>query len=120
MNFPEQFRAKVGTLIGTKVDPKYLSKDGEHGFFLVKMSSDVEASVFTEQLEPEKEIAWFKIFDYKDSRGGRTPTWAEICKVKNIFWPNEEMVYINMPAEGNWHKIEKYGNSVVLWKNIVN
>lgn len=53
----------------------------------------------------------------------RTPTWAEMCEVKDIFWSEEEMVvqihpkksqYVNMtealhlwrPKDGDWSKLD--------------
>lgn len=44
----------------------------------------------------------------------RTPTWAEMCKVKDLFWEPEEIVIQLHPAKSEWISNAKF--CLHLWR----
>ncbi|MGL5433773.1 MAG: DUF7694 domain-containing protein [Lachnospiraceae bacterium] len=47
---------------------------------------------------------------------GRTPTWDEMCKVKNMFWHEDETVIQYHPASSDYVNLSK--TCLHLWKPI--
>ena len=52
---------------------------------------------------------------YNESR--KTPTWEEMCEVKDIFWkPNEEVHQIHPPESQYVHGVGGVNNILHLWR----
>ena len=50
------------------------------------------------------------------SFAGRTPTWEEMCKVKDTFWNDNECVIQYHPAKSEY--VNNYPYCLHLWKKI--
>lgn len=48
------------------------------------------------------------------SRQNRTPTWEEMCRVKDLFWDAEECVVQYHPPKSDYRNLHKY--CLHLWK----
>jgi hypothetical protein len=44
----------------------------------------------------------------------RTPTWAEMCKIKNMFWDEEETVVEYHPKKSDY--VNQHKHCLHLWK----
>lgn len=50
------------------------------------------------------------------SRSNRTPTWEEMCRIKDLFWGSEECVVQYHPPKADYRNLHKY--CLHLWKPI--
>ena len=92
---PEKFRIKTGPLGSTKAY-------GNNGAFqltvdLFAIASDGEG--------------WEHV---SVSRKDRTPTWEEMCTVKNLFWEDEDVVIQFHPAKSQY--INNHPYCLHLWR----
>ena len=46
----------------------------------------------------------------------RTPTWSEMCKIKDIFWTNEDCVIQYHPPETEY--VNNHKHTLHLWKPV--
>ena len=48
--------------------------------------------------------------------GNRTPTWAEMCMVKDLFWDDEDVVVQYHPAKSNY--VNFHSHTLHLWRKV--
>jgi len=99
---PNQFRIRNG-LFGTK------DSDGPNGAFLV----------YTRPGEPPLQViatdqgGWEHV---SVSRPDRIPTWGEMCKVKALFWDDDDCVMQLHPPKSEW--VNNHSRCLHLWRPI--
>lgn len=52
----------------------------------------------------------------RDYKGERTPTWDEMCWIKNLFWDDEECVIQYHPPKSDY--VNNHPNVLHLWKPV--
>jgi hypothetical protein len=96
----EQFRVWGG---------KYGSKPGEmYGAFHIE-ASDGEMVIFSSG--SDRTYGWEHV---SVSFSDRSPTWEEMCWVKNLFWEEDEVVVQHHPAKANYVNHHPY--CLHLWR----
>lgn len=64
-----------------------------------------------------EEIPWEHVsLRARDYKGERTPTWAEMCYVKDLFWDEEECVIQYHPPRSEY--VNNHAFVLHLWKPI--
>ncbi len=104
MKFPDQYRAqhpmgydhKPGDPFGWFMIPFYKKNRGEATMIAVQADAQTE---------------WEHI---SASIRGRTPTWEEMCYLKNLFWDEEDCVVQYHPPKSEYVNLAK--NCLHLWR----
>lgn len=112
MKFPEHFRVVRGVMATNPGDPA--------GLFLVRQKSTpvilrVIASASGSAPQGPDHPAWF--WDHASvspANRDRTPTWEEMCLVKDLFWDEEQTVMQLHPPKSRW--ISNHPNVLHLWR----
>ena len=105
MKVPNEYRLK---------DPfNYpVSKMGNNGWFLIPLSKSVDAVCIASDGEGWEHVS-VTIRDEK-KKIKRTPTWAEMCKIKDIFWSEDETVIQYHPPKSEY--VNNHKHCLHLWK----
>lgn len=103
MKTPEQFRIKLGVNASD-------SSFGNNGAFKIPFSNRTEALVICSDGMGWEHVSVSVISDKKE----RTPTWAEMCKVKNYFWDDTETVVQFHPPKSEY--VNNHKHCLHLWK----
>lgn len=104
---PEKYRVTTG-LYGTHSD------DGNNGIFVVPLSSQSHAyCIVSDGLDWEHVSV--HIFNPND-KTQRTPTWSEMCKIKDLFW-NEFACVVQYHPEKNDY-VNNHKHTLHLWRPI--
>lgn len=82
-------------------------------FYLRVGSTDIIAIASNESPEVPWEHVSLRARDYK---GERTPTWAEMCHAKDLFWDDTECVIQFHPPKCDYVNHHKY--VLHLWKPV--
>jgi hypothetical protein len=92
------------------------SERGDHfGAFTVLMGRKSLHIIASEGAGAE--MPWEHVSVHTETwEGKRTPTWAEMCEVKNLFWDEEEVVIQYHPAKSQY--INNHPNVLHLWKPV--
>lgn len=99
----EKYRVKTGPM-GSRWS------DGCNGYFVIPFSGRTQAHVIISD-----GMGWEHASVHVTSnKEPRTPTWAEMCKVKELFWGDEETVIQYHPAKSEYVNNFKY--CLHLWK----
>jgi hypothetical protein len=105
MKVPEKYRIRKGRLAS---DPSY----GNNGAFQVPLSGRTTAFIIASDGE-----GWEHVSVHVISQGiQRTPTWAEMCKIKDLFWDEEETVIQYHPPKSDY--VNNHKHCLHLWKPI--
>lgn len=108
---PEKYRVTKGDMATRPGDPA--------GFFLVRldprepMPLRVIASDGSHPQTPEIGRGWEHV---SVSLPHRCPSWAEMCKVKALFWDDEDTVMQLHPPKSEWVNNHKF--CLHLWRPI--
>lgn len=108
MNIPEQFRWSTD-----KLGP-YNSKEGDcFGMFVIP-GRHANGRVLKVMADAGKESGWEHVSVSLMDHPTKCPSWIEMCKVKDLFWPKDQYVIQYHPPE------DKYTNThagcLHLWR----
>lgn len=98
MHVPERYRVRKGPLAST---PDY----GNDGAFAVPIGN-AKAWIIASSGEGWEHVSV--------SFHSRTPTWEEMCKVKNIFWDAEDVVIQFHPRASEY--VNAHEHCLHLWR----
>ena len=106
---PEQFRV-------TKGDPRTIStiEDGNNGVFIIKAQGLHYVCIASDGYEWEHVSV--SILKKNMVTIKRTPTWEEMCMIKDIFWDDEDVVIQYHLAKKDYVNMHPY--VLHLWKKI--
>ena len=93
---PEQFRVRSGPAASTE-------KDGNNGQFRVKGMFVVASDG----------LGWEHV---SVSTTGYTPTWSDMCKIKDIFWDPEDLVVQFHPRKSRY--VNNHPFCLHMWRPI--
>ena len=95
---PEKYRLTVGMMATS-------SKDGNNGIFRVPIDG-LEATVIASDGEGWEHVS-VSFFN-------RIPTWDEMCRIKDIFWGEDECVVQYHPPKKDY--VNNCKNCLHLWR----
>ena len=99
MKVPEQYRVKSGPLASTK-------EDGNNGYFAVPFKDKVLGVIASDGL----------FWDHVSvSLYDRTPTWDEMCFIKNLFFDKEDCVVQYHPPQKEY--VNMHPHCLHLWRS---
>jgi hypothetical protein len=105
MKVPETCRILTGPM---KSDKSY----GNNGAFKIQLSNRSTAFVIASD-----QMDWEHVSVHIQADGKlRTPTWAEMCKIKDMFWDEEETVVQYHPAKSEY--VDDHKHTLHLWKPV--
>lgn len=113
---PELNRITKHTLLGTT------SADGNNGAFLIRQTNGRDLYIIaSDGSDWEKEgltgVKWEHVsIHVYDGKRTLTPRWDEMCKVKDIFWDDEDVVVQFHPKKSEY--INQHKNTLHLWRPI--
>ena len=103
---PEEYRITSHPILGTN------SLAGNHGAFVIRLSGRSTALCIASEGE-----GWEHVSAHIESLGKkRIPTWSEMCRIKDIFWGEEDVVVQYHPAKKDY--INNHYHCLHLWKPI--
>lgn len=105
MKVPEKYRVIIGKLA---TDSSY----GNNGLFVVPLSNRTKATVIASDGEGWEHASVVITSDGKQ----RTATWYEMCKIKEMFWSDDETVVQFHPKKTEYVNNHKY--CLHLWKQV--
>ena len=105
MRVPEKDRITRGPMRSTK-------SDGNNGAFEIHMSGMTKAFCIASEGEGWEHVSVHMVSDGRD----RTPTWAEMCKIKDLFWGEEETVIQFHPPRSEY--VNNHKHCLHLWRPI--
>jgi hypothetical protein len=105
MKVPNQYRVKKGVLSSDKTF-------GNNGAFEIPLSNRTTAFVIASDGEGWEHVSVHIVSEGEE----RTPTWAEMCKIKDIFWEETETVLQYHPAKEQY--VNNHKHTLHLWKPI--
>lgn len=101
----ENYRIRTGRLAS---DASY----GNEGAFEIPISDRTTLLVIASDGEDWEHVSVHAVSDGKI----RTPTWAEMCKVKDIFWDAEDCVVQFHPPKSEY--VNLHDHTLHLWKPV--
>lgn len=85
---------------------------GNNGAFEIRLSNRTKAFVIASD-----GLGWEHVSVHVVSEGKeRTPTWAEMCRIKDMFWSEEETVVQYHPAKSEY--VNNHKHCLHLWKPV--
>lgn len=100
---PEQFRVKNHPTFGST------EKDGNNGWFIIPFESYEFFAIASDGLNWEHVSVSHKTIK-------RTPSWKEMCFIKDLFWDEDDVVVQYHPRKQDYVNIHKY--VLHLWRPI--
>lgn len=88
------------------------SSCGNNGAFEIPLSGRSKAFVIASDGYGWEHVSVHIISDGKQ----RTPTWSEMCKIKDLFWSDEETVIQYHPPKSEY--VNNHKHCLHLWKPI--
>lgn len=98
MKVPNKFRVRTGVLGSTE-------RDGNNGCFLVEKENTQFMVIASDGM------GWEHV---SVSLGGRTPTWEEMCFIKDLFWDEDDCVIQFHPPKSEY--VNNHPYCLHLWK----
>ena len=98
----ERFRVRTGLFASSEAD-------GRNGIFVFALPGNIETTVIVSD-----QLGWEHVS--VGVRRNRTPTWAEMCLVKDLFWGPEETVVQYHPPKSEY--VNDHPNVLHLWRQI--
>jgi hypothetical protein len=96
---PEKFRVKTGQLATS-------SSAGNNGAFVVMLKHNQKVDVIASD-----GLGWEHV---SVSRSDRTPTWDEMCQIKDLFWDSEDCVVQYHPSKSD--SVNVHNHCLHLWR----
>lgn len=103
MKVPEQYRETRGVMFSN-------ASFGNNGSFLVPISSRSYLHCIASDGMDWEHVSVVAFSDKKQ----RTPTWAEMCKVKELFWSETDCVVQYHPPKSEY--VNNHKHCLHLWK----
>lgn len=85
---------------------------GNNGAFIVPFSLRTKAYIIVSDGEDWEHVSVHVTSDGKE----RTPTWAEMCRIKNLFWSEEDCVIQFHPPKSEY--VNNHKHTLHLWRPI--
>lgn len=105
LHVPEKYRITYGVMgSGTWA--------GNNGAFHLSLSNRTDAMVICSDGEGWEHVS-VRMVD-RSTGNDRTPTWAEMCKIKDIFWDAEDCVIQYHPPKSEY--VNNHPNVLHLWR----
>lgn len=101
---PEKYRVRNGRYQSSR-------NDGNNGCFVISFSGRTTAFVIASDGMGWEHVSVHMHTDDKD----RIPTWAEMCKIKDLFWDEEDTVVQYHPPKSEYVNMHKY--VLHLWRS---
>ena len=103
----EQFRRTEASM--------WSSREGDHfGAFTVRMGQPLLNIIASDGSD---EIRWEHVSVHAHAwEGNKTPTWDEMCFIKDLFWDAEEVVIQYHPAKSQY--VNNHPHVLHLWKPV--
>lgn len=89
------------------------SSFGNNGAFRIWLSNRSTAFAIASDGAGWEHVSVHIISDGKS----RTPTWSEMCKIKNIFWDEDDCVVQYHPAKSEY--VNNHPHILHLWRNSI-
>ena len=102
---PENNRIKTGVM---KSDSSY----GNNGCFQYAISNRTMLYIIASDGEGWEHVSVHCASFEKD----RTPTWSEMCKIKDLFWDEEDCVVQFLPPKSEY--VNLHPHTLHLWRKI--
>ena len=96
---PNNFRVRTGAMASSE-------EDGNNGMFVVTLRNDQKVKVIASD-----GLGWEHV---SVSRSDRTPTWDEMCQIKDLFWESEDCVVQYHPAKKDY--VNVHNHCLHLWR----
>ena len=109
MKVPEQYRL-TNKRHAMHSDKSY----GNNGVFIIPLSNVSTAYCICSDGEGWEHVSVH--IDDKRLKSQRTPTWAEMCKIKDMFWNDDETVIQYHPPKSEY--VNNHKHCLHLWKPI--
>jgi hypothetical protein len=104
---PERYRHRIGEFGTTEAN-------GNNGCFWVLLPHNQKLKVFaTDGAARPGETAWEHV---SVSRRDRCPTWEEMCRVKELFWDDDDCVIQYHPPRADW--ISNHSFCLHMWRPV--
>ncbi len=101
---PNKYRLRNHPILGS--DDSY----GRNGFFQIPLEENVLANV-----QASDGMGWEHISVHIVENGEQqTPTWEEMCKIKDIFWDEDDCVVQYHPAKKDY--VNQHEHVLHLWR----
>lgn len=101
---PEQYRVTKGPL-------KSSSKFGNSGAFAIPVGVISHRNLY---IIASDQAGWEHVSVHADDGKARTPTWAEMCGVKELFWGDDDVVMQLHPKKSEY--VNFHPNTLHLWR----
>jgi hypothetical protein len=105
MKVPNEYRIKKGLIASTE-------KFGNNGAFEIPLSNKTIAYAIASDSFGWQHVSVHIVSDGKQ----RTPTWAEMSKLKELFWEDDETVVQYHPKKSEY--VNNHKHTLHLWKPI--
>ncbi len=110
MKFPDQFRSKSS---GTVYD----TKDGDpFGMFVIPSSASSSVRALKVIANDGLETGWDHVSVSLFGDSQKCPSWNEMCRVKELFWDDDECIVQFHPAKSD--HINLHNGCLHLWKYV--
>jgi hypothetical protein len=103
MKTPNKYRVTKGVMSS---DDSY----GNNGFFIIPLSNRTYLQVISSDEMDWEHVSVVSVSDKKP----RTPSWSEMCKVKDMFWEENDCVIQYHPPKSEY--VNNHQNCLHLWK----
>lgn len=103
---PEEYRIRNGPLSSD-------SSIGNNGAFRIPLSGRTVAHVIASDGEGWEHVSVHCVVDNKTVK---TPTWAQMCKIKDIFWSEDACVIQYHPSKSEY--VNNHKHTLHLWRPI--
>lgn len=98
---PEMYRQLSGRMASD-------SSNGNNGAFMVPHSTNVTLGVIASDGEGWEHVSV--------SLPNRCPTWEEMCRIKNLFWDEEDCVVQFHPPKSQYRNVHPY--CLHMWRRV--
>lgn len=105
MKVPEKYRITKGIMASN-------GSYGNNGAFEVPFSNRSTAFVIASDGEGWEHVSVHVVVEGKQ----RTPTWSEMCKIKELFWSEDDVVIQYHPRKTEY--VNNHKHCLHLWKPI--
>jgi hypothetical protein len=103
---PEKYRIKNHPILNSD------NSFGNNGAFKIPLSNRSIAFVIASEGMGWEHVSIHISTDHKD----RTPTWSEMCKIKDIFWSDDDCVVQYHPPKSDY--VNNHQHTLHLWRPI--
>lgn len=103
---PEQYRLTTHPTLNST------PKDGNNGAFFIRDLIDRDIFVIASDGDGWEHVSVHAVYQRKNY----TPEWEEMCKVKDIFWDEEDVVIQFHPKKSEYVNIHR--QTLHMWRQI--